>query len=164
MEENLMNEHGMRKEVAETGKENTVRLEIELLGRDILLPSYSHPWDAAFDLRSRVDEVISPMERKVIPTGIKVAIPPGHAGLIWDRSGLAAKNGLHTLAGVIDSGYRGEVGVVLINLGKDTFTIEKGMRIAQMLIQPVVCAGIVEVASLSQTARGEGGFGSTGTK
>ena len=92
-----------------------------------------------------------------------MAIPLGYVGLIWDRSGLAAKHSLHTMAGVIDSGYRGEVGVVMINLGKDEFVVEKGMRIAQIIIQPCLNVDVAEVESLDDdTDRGAGGFGSTG--
>ena len=91
-----------------------------------------------------------------------MAIPVGNVGLIWDRSGLASKNSIHALAGVVDSCYRGEIGIVLINLGKEDFKVEKGMRIAQMLIQPVVNANILEEGELDGTKRGDGGFGSTG--
>ena len=91
-----------------------------------------------------------------------MAIPEGHVGLIWDRSGMAAKHGLHCLAGVVDSGYRGEIGVVMKHLGDEPFTVEKNMRIAQMLIQPVAAATIEEADSLEETDRGKDGFGSTG--
>jgi dUTP pyrophosphatase len=97
-----------------------------------------------------------------VKTGLAFAIPSGYVGLIWDRSGLAAKHGLHKLAGVIDAGYRGEVGVVLINHGSESFTVEKGMRVAQMLIQSVERVSLTEVEDLDETKRGEGGFGSTG--
>jgi len=127
------------------------------------MPHYIHEHDAAFDLRSAVNETLKPAEKKIIKTGIKMAIPEGYAGLIWDRSGLAAKHSLHVLAGVVDSEYRGEVGVVMINLGKDVFEVEKNMRVAQMLIQPVVHPEIEE-ADLDKTAREEGGFGSTGLR
>jgi len=105
---------------------------------------------------------ISAGERVIVPTGIQMAIPEGYVGLVWDRSGLAAKHSLHCLAGVIDSGYRGEVGVVMINLGKEDFLVEKNMRIAQILIQPVELPSVVEVEDLDDTTRGDGGFGSTG--
>lgn len=129
---------------------------------EVDLPNYAKPSDAALDLRSAADAVLKPGERKVIPTGLKMAIPENHVGLIWDRSGLAAKNGLHCLAGVIDAGYRGEIGVVLLNTGSDEFKIEKNMRIAQILIQPVVQAKISEVNELDETHRGSTGFGSSG--
>ena len=125
------------------------------------LPQYSHAGDAGLDLYSVVDETIAPGERKAIPTGIKMAIPPGYVGLIWDKSGLSLE-GIHRLAGVVDAGYRGEVKVVLVNLGSQEFRIAVGMKIAQMLIQPVETVKIVETSELDPTSRGEGGFGSTG--
>ena len=130
---------------------------------DVDMVSYAKEGDAAFDLRSAEEGVIAPGEKKVIKTGLKMAIPQGHVGLVWDRSGLAAKHALHVLAGVIDSGYRGEVGVVLKNLGDAPVEITKNMRIAQMLIQPVVRAHLEEVDQLDETDRGDTGFGSSGT-
>ncbi|MBW7996846.1 MAG: dUTP diphosphatase [Candidatus Glassbacteria bacterium] len=125
-------------------------------------PSYAHPGDAGFDLRASQEMVIPAGARVMAPTGLRLAIPAGHVGLVWDRSGLAAKHGIHCLAGVIDSGYRGEVKVVLQNLSGADFTVEQGMRIAQMLIQPVASAELVRVENLEESPRGEGGFGSTG--
>ncbi|MBN1386578.1 dUTP diphosphatase [Candidatus Woesearchaeota archaeon] len=139
-----------------------MKLRINRLDKSLPLPSYAHSYDAAVDLYSSEEVIMKWGEKKIIPTAIKIAIPNNHVGLIWDRSGLAAKHSLHTLAGVIDSGYRGEVKVVLINLGKEEFKIEKGMRIAQMLVQPVVQCDIEETEDLDETSRGEGGFGSTG--
>lgn len=141
-----------------------MKLLIERLDRELDLPAYNHAGDAAIDLRSRVSETLAPMEKRVIPTGIRAAVPAGHVGLIWDRSGIAAKHSVHTLAGVIDSGYRGEISVVMINLGKQDFTIERNMRICQMLVQPVLIPEVEEVKSLDATARGEKGFGSSGTE
>jgi len=132
--------------------------------KDVNLPKYAHHGDAGMDLYAAEDVKLAPMERKIVPTGIQMAIPDGNVGLVWDRSGLAAKHSLHCLAGVIDSGYRGEIGVVIINLGKEEFVVEKNTRVAQMLIQPVVSAEIEEVEDLDDTKRGEGGFGSTGHK
>jgi len=126
-------------------------------------PGYAHPGDAGLDLRSCEVLVIGPGERALVPTGLRFAIPEGYVGLVWDRSGLAVKHGLHCFAGVIDSGYRGEVKVVLANLGAGPFSVERGMRIAQMLIQPVAAASLIRVESLEESRRGEGGFGSTGT-
>lgn len=125
-------------------------------------PTYAHPGDAGFDLRAAEELVIEPGARKLTPTGLRLAIPEGFVGLVWDRSGLAVKHGVHCLAGVIDSGYRGEVKVVLQNLGGKAFTVERGMRIAQLLVQPVISAELVRVDNLEETTRGEGGFGSTG--
>lgn len=140
-----------------------VRVLIKRINKDIEIPKYAKQGDAAFDLRACASRVIKAGEKELIKTGLHVAIPQGYAGLIWDRSGLAVKHDLHCLAGVIDSGYRGELGVVLKNLGKEDFLVGKGMRIAQMLIQPVVSAKLHEVEELDDTDRGEGGFGSTGT-
>ena len=139
-----------------------MEIKIQRMDKSIELPKYSHEGDAALDLKSSEDYALKPMEQKIFKTGIRMAIPAGNVGLIWDRSGLAAKNSIHTLAGVVDSGYRGEIGIVLINLGKEDFKVEKGMRIAQMLIQPVVNANVVEEDGLDGTKRGDGGFGSTG--
>jgi len=127
------------------------------------LPTYAHPGDAGMDLYSNEKIILKPGEKKLIKTGAHMAIPEKHVGLIWDKSGHASKNGIHVLAGVIDSGYRGEIGVVLKNLGDEEFTITQNMKIAQMLIQPVVSGAVEEVQELEDTARGKGGFGSTGT-
>jgi dUTP pyrophosphatase len=125
------------------------------------LPSYGHPGDAGMDLYASVDHVLAPGQVHAVPTGIKMAIPAGFVGLVWDKSGISLK-GVHRLAGVVDAGYRGEIQVVLINLSPAPFEIKAGMKIAQMLIQPVAGAEIVEADELDDTSRGEGGFGSTG--
>ncbi len=139
-----------------------MEIRIQRLDKELELPDYAHEHDAAMDLRAAHEEILAAGEKKIVKTGIKIAIPTGHAGLIWDRSGLAAKNSIHTLAGVIDAGYRGEVGVVMINLGGEEFKVDKGMRIAQMLIHPIINVKVTEVDELDETERGEGGFGSTG--
>lgn len=126
------------------------------------VPSYAHEGDGGLDLYSCEEFNLKPGEGKLIKTGICMSIPEGHVGLIWDRSGLASRNSLHVLAGVVDSGYRGEVGVVLKNLGGEDFKVIKNMRIAQMLIQPVASVNVEEAESLDETKRGDGGFGSTG--
>tara|TARA_Y100000034_G_scaffold44576_1_gene54744 strand:- start:35889 stop:36311 length:423 start_codon:yes stop_codon:yes gene_type:complete len=131
---------------------------------DIDTPSYAKQGDAALDLRAAESILLKAGDKYLVKTGIKMAIPPGYVGLIWDRSGLAVKNEIHALAGVVDSGYRGEVCVVLKNLGKEDFQIEKNMRIAQMIIQPHITATLEEVNNLEQSERGQGGFGSTGLK
>ena len=128
------------------------------------LPVYFYEGDAGMDLFALVDTVIPAVQRVSVRTGIAMAIPEGYAGLIWDRSGMAAKSGIKSMGGVIDSNYRGEIKVVLHNLSTQPFTIEKGMRIAQMLIQKVEQKQILEVEELDDTIRGEKGFGSTGTK
>lgn len=138
-----------------------MNLRVKRLSPQAKLPSYGHPNDAGLDLYSSEEMVIRPGEVKAVPTGLKMAIPPGFVGLIWDKSGLSLR-GVHRLAGVVDSGYRGEVKVVLINLGKENFEIAAGMKIAQMLVQPVAQAVVEEVEELDPTSRGEGGFGSTG--
>jgi dUTP pyrophosphatase len=138
-----------------------VRLRVRKIHPEARLPVYQHPGDAGLDLFSAVDEVLGAGELIAVPTGLQMAIPEGHVGLIWDKSGISLQ-GVHRLAGVVDAGYRGEVKVVMINLGKLPFAIKKGMKIAQMLIQPVVAAEVTETADLDDTTRGDGGFGSTG--
>ncbi len=125
------------------------------------LPVYGHPGDAGMDLFACVDKQLAPGELFAVPTGIQMAIPGGFVGLIWDKSGVSLK-GVHRLAGVVDAGYRGEVQVVMINLGPTSYEIKAGMKIAQMLIQPVASVDIREAETLDDTSRGEGGFGSTG--
>jgi dUTP pyrophosphatase len=138
-----------------------MELKVKRIQKDIKLPRYGHAGDAGLDLFSSVDFVLTAGQVEAIPTGIKVAVPEGYAGLIWDKSGVSLR-GVHRLAGVIDSGYRGEVKVVMVNLSGEPFTIEKGMKIAQMLVQPVANVDVIEVEDLAETSRGEGGFGSTG--
>ena len=140
-----------------------MKLKIQRIA-DVEMPSYAKEGDAAFDLRAAEETLLKPGQKAIVKTGLKMAIPENHVGLVWDRSGLAAKNGIHVLAGVVDSGYRGEIMVVLKNLGEADVEIIKNMRIAQMLIQPVVSAQIEEAESLDETERGGGGFGSTGTQ
>ncbi len=139
-----------------------VEVAIVKMDPSLTTPHYAHEGDAGIDLRSSVEYLLIPNETYAVPTGIKMSIPAGFVGLVWDKSGYAAKNSIKTMAGVIDSGYRGEIKVVMVNLGKDNFSITKDMKIAQILIQPVVRAKLVEKESLDETIRGEGGFGSTG--
>ena len=138
-----------------------MELKVKKIDPEAKLPQYSHKGDAGLDLFSSVDCVLQKGEVMPVPTGVKVAIPKGNVGLIWDKSGISLK-GAHRLAGVIDSGYRGEVRVVMVNLGADPFVIEKGMKVAQLLIQPVAEVEVTEVEDLEETSRGENGFGSTG--
>jgi dUTP pyrophosphatase len=140
-----------------------MQIRVKRLDKEIELPDFARQDDAAIDLRSAEEGTLEPMEKKVFKTGLAIAIPKGYAGLVWDRSGMAAKHSVHTMAGVIDSGYRGELGVVLINLGKEPFKVERGMRIAQLLFHPILNVKIQEAEELDETERGEGGFGSTGT-
>lgn len=131
------------------------------------LPVYATEHAAGMDLCAAVanDVVLQPGERKLIPTGLCIALPEGYEAQVRPRSGLALKNGIAVLnsPGTIDADYRGEVQIILANLGQDTFTISRGMRIAQMVIAPYTRAQWEYVESLSETARGTGGFGSTGT-
>lgn len=137
-------------------------------GSDMPLPAYETAGAAGMDLRAAVSEgeplVLSPGDRTLVPTGFVFEIPDGFEAQIRPRSGLALKNGVTCLntPGTIDSDYRGEVKVLLVNLGHEPFEISRGMRIAQMVIAPVVQAQVVESFDASQTARGAGGFGSTG--
>ena len=131
------------------------------------LPAYATEGAAGMDLLAAVMSpvVIPPGGRMLVPTGLRIAIPPGYELQVRPRSGLALKNGivLPNSPGTIDEDYRGEVGVIVLNAGDAPFTVERGMRIAQAVIAPVVRAAWAEVAELPQTARGAGGFGSTGT-
>jgi dUTP pyrophosphatase len=126
------------------------------------LPRYGSDGAAGADLHASEALVIAPGERAAVPTAIHVELPPGHVGLVWPRSGLALRHGIDTLAGVIDSDYRGEVRVVLVNHGREPFRIEPGDRVAQLLVQRVERALFVGGDDLTTTGRGAGGFGSTG--
>lgn len=136
-------------------------LKVKRIHKDAKLPHYSHKGDAGLDIFSVIDCTLKSREVMPIPTGIQVAIPEGFVGLVWDKSGISLK-GVHRLAGVIDSGYRGEVKVVMANFGHKPFVIERGMKIAQILIQPVAEVKVVEAKELEETPRGGKGFGSTG--
>jgi dUTP pyrophosphatase len=138
-----------------------MELKVKKIHPDAKLPSYGHPGDAGLDLFSCVDVTLGPGEVKAISTGLEMAVPSGHVGLVWDKSGLSLE-AVHRLAGVVDAGYRGEVRVVLANLGRRPFKISQGMKIAQMLIQPVQSVKVAEAETLEETSRGRGGFGSTG--
>jgi dUTP pyrophosphatase len=138
-----------------------MELRVKRIHPEAKLPVYGHPGDAGLDLFSVVDRDLAPGEVFAVPTGIQIAVPAGHVGLVWDKSGISLKS-VHRLAGVVDAGYRGEVQVVMINLGAAPFSIRKGMKIAQILVQPVATVTVTEAESLDGTSRGEGGFGSTG--
>ncbi len=130
------------------------------------LPSYATAGAAGMDLRAALPEalVLMPGQRALVPTGLELALPPGHEGQVRPRSGLALKHGLTVLnsPGTIDADYRGEVGVILVNLGQAPVELTPGMRIAQLVVAPVVQAQVQRVEVLDGTARGGGGFGSTG--
>jgi dUTP pyrophosphatase len=142
----------------------TVPLRIKRLQPDVELPSYAHPGDAGLDIRSAEEAVLQPGERRLIGTGLAMALPEGYAAFVQPRSGLAARHGISIVntPGLIDCHYRGEVKVILVNLGGEPFRVKKGDRIAQMVIQRVERAEVLEVEELEDTSRGEGGFGSTG--
>ena len=129
-----------------------------------ILPSYAHPGDAGMDVRSVEELVIEPGDRSLVRTGLVMMLPPGYEAQVRPRSGLALKNGVTVLntPGTIDEGYRGEVGVILSNFGAEPFKVEKGAKIAQLVIAPCTRAEIVETDEVDATERGEGGFGSTG--
>ena len=127
------------------------------------LPSYAYEGDAGMDLFSCEDLEIAPHSKALISTGLKVAVPKGHGGFVWDKSGIAVKNHIKTMAGVIDSNYRGELKVALTNLGSESYKIKKGEKIAQFIIKPVVNPEVVEIEVLPENeTRGEKGFGSSG--
>ena len=128
------------------------------------LPTYAHPGDAGMDVRSIENVTLAPGARALVRTGLVLMLPRDAEAQVRPRSGLALKHGVTVLnaPGTIDAGYRGEVGVILVNLGAEPFAVEKGMKIAQLVIAPVTQAGVVEVAEVDETDRGAGGFGSTG--
>ncbi|MEL0144367.1 MAG: dUTP diphosphatase [Alphaproteobacteria bacterium] len=136
-------------------------------GADLELPGYETADAAGMDLRAAVkaDMEIAPGARALVPTGLAIALPPGYEAQVRPRSGLALRNGISLVnsPGTIDADYRGEVGVIIINHGEETFTVTRGMRIAQMIVAPVTQAAWQEVDALPDTERGAGGFGSTGT-
>lgn len=133
---------------------------------DLPLPGYESAGAAGMDLRAAVDApvVLAPGERAVVPTGLAIALPDGYEAQVRGRSGLARRHGIALVnaPGTVDSDYRGEIQVIMINLGHEPFTIARGDRIAQMVVAPVTRVAWQEVATLEQTARGAGGFGSTG--
>lgn len=147
----------------------TVRVDVKRLphGSDLPLPAYATAQSAGLDLMAAVesDMTLAPGDRALVPTGLAIALPPGYEAQVRPRSGLALKNGVTVLnsPGTVDADYRGEVGVILSNLGAEPFTVSRGMRIAQMVVAPVTRLAWNEVDDLSDSDRGTGGFGSTGT-
>lgn len=137
-------------------------------GKDLPLPSYATTLAAGADLSAALDAdiTLAPLERQLVPTGIAIALPAGYEAQIRPRSGLALKHGITLVntPGTIDADYRGEIKVILVNLGSEPVVISRGMRIAQMVVAPVSQAAFQVVESLDDTARGDGGFGSTGFK
>ena len=139
-------------------------LRVKRLSEDAVIPHYAHPGDAGLDLFSIEHCELAPGASALVKTGISIELPQETEAQVRPRSGMALKHTVTVLntPGTIDEGYRGEVGVILINHGSDAFVVEKGMKIAQMIIKPVITVDIEEVDELSDTHRGEGGFGSTG--
>ncbi|MBS3100399.1 dUTP diphosphatase [Candidatus Pacearchaeota archaeon] len=139
-------------------------LKFKKLREDAVIPSYAHPGDAGMDLCSAEDFILEPKKRKLISTGLSVEIPVGYEIQTRPRSGLAIKNGISLVnsPGTIDAGYRGEIGIIIINHGEENFEIKKGDRIAQAVMNKIENAEIIEVDKLGDSERGAGGFGSTG--
>mgnify|MGYP001421532868 FL=1 len=144
------------------------KILIKRLSKEVSLPKYETNGSSGMDLAANINANIDidPGKTAIIPTGLALSIPKGFEVQIRPRSGLAAKQKISVLntPGTIDADYRGEIKVILINLGQDTFKVEKGLRIAQMIVCPIVQAQLQEVDDLNETERGKGGFGSTGTK
>jgi dUTP pyrophosphatase len=143
-----------------------VRVALTRLDPSVPLPSYARPGDAGLDLHAAAAVTLDPGGRALVPTGFAIAIPPGFAGFVLPRSGLALRHGITVLnaPGLIDAGYRGEVKVLLVNLDRQTAVkLERGERVAQLVIQRVEEVTLAEVAELPASERGAGGFGSTGT-
>lgn len=145
-------------------RKDILRVKISKINDEAVLPSYAHPGDAGMDLYSVEETEIKAGERKLIGTGIKIALENGYEAQIRPKSGLAIKEGITVLntPGTIDAGYRGEVKVILVNLGDRAFGIKKGQKIAQMVFAKVEEAELEEVEELDETSRNDGGFGSTG--
>ncbi len=137
-------------------------IKIKKLKTDATLPSYAHAGDAGMDMYAAEDVHVRKGERAKVPTGIAMEIPEGYVGLVWDKSGLSINHGLKTLGGVIDSGYRGEIIIGIANLSSEDYTIERGHKVAQLLIQKIESPVIEEAIELNDSHRGEKGLGSTG--
>lgn len=139
-------------------------LKVQKVHEDAIIPNYAHIGDAGLDLFSIEEKLLKSGDSALIKTGIKIELPEQTEAQIRPRSGLALKNGITVLntPGTIDEGYRGEIGIILINHGKEDFLVEKNMKIAQMVVKPVWYVNVEEVKTLSDTERAEGGFGSTG--
>jgi dUTP pyrophosphatase len=142
-----------------------VPVQIRRLDPGLAPPAYAHPGDAGADLRAATDVTLQPGERALVPTGVAIALPTGYVGLVHPRSGLAARHGISIVnaPGTVDAGYRGEILVNLVNLdAAEAFTVRRGDRIAQLIVQQVAVADFAEVDFLSETARGETGHGASG--
>jgi len=139
-----------------------LKIKVKIINPHAIIPRYAHEWDAGMDLFSCENYVLKARERKTFSLGFQAEIPQGYVVHIWDKSGLASKHGIKTMAGVIDPSYRGEYMVVLLNTSNKDYEIKKGDKIAQAVITKVEHPKIIEVNELSETSRGEMGFGSTG--
>ena len=137
-------------------------IKIKKLKNDAVLPNYAHSGDAGMDIYASENVHVRKGERAKVPTGIAMEIPEGYVGLVWDKSGLSINQGLKTLGGVIDAGYRGEIIIGIANLSSEDYTLEKGHKVAQLLIQKIESPVIEEAIELNNSHRGEKGLGSTG--
>lgn len=140
----------------------TMQIKVKKLHPDAILPKYALPGDAGMDLFAVEDTEIKPDEVKAVPTGIAIEYPEGYTTLVWDKGGIAFKYGITTMGGVFEHTYRGEYRIIMYNAGKEPHIFKKGDKIAQLLVQPIINGEVVEVAELSDSIRGAGGFGSTG--
>jgi len=137
-------------------------IKIKKLKNDAVLPNYAHSGDAGMDIYASENVHVRKGERAKVPTGIAMEIPEGYVGLVWDKSGLSINHGLKTLGGVIDAGYRGEIIIGIANLSSEDYTLEKGHKVAQLLIQKIESPVVEEAIELKDSHRGEKGLGSTG--
>lgn len=140
----------------------SLQLKIIRIDKTMPMPKFAQPGDAAFDLLTRETVTLKPGERFAIPSGLKMEIPFGYVGFIWDKGGISYKQGIKTFGGVVDAGYRGEVMITVMNFGTEPYTFEKHHKVAQMCIQKHEEVEFEEVDELSNSARGEGRHGSTG--
>ncbi len=140
-----------------------MKIKIKKLNPEARLPSYAHPGDAGMDLYSMAEFVVEPGAHVRIPNGFALEFPEGYAAIVKDKSSIS-KAGLHTMGGVFDAGYRGEYNVHLVNLSDQPYIIEKGVKVAQLIIIPVMIADLEEADELSESSRGLGAFGSTGKR
>lgn len=154
----------MKKSVKKIVNKESVILNFLKLSKSAESPEYALGTDAGFDLKAIENVNFFPFEQKQVRTGIAIEVPTGYVGLVRDRAGIVQKMNVHTVAGTFDSGFRGEVSIMLVNMNDKTVEIEKGMRVAQIILIPVVKAKLLEVKKLSDTERGNKGFGSTGMK
>ncbi len=145
-------------------EQNKVKIKVKKLHPNAIIPHYNHDGDAGMDVYAVEDVILWPNEPVAVPTGLSIELPKGYVALVWDKSGLSLKEGIKTMAGVCDSNYRGEYKIVLLNTTNQYYYVDKGDKIAQILIQPIIQAEIEEVTELSETSRGSGGFGSTGMR